>query len=77
MTTVVLQHVSYLGRNLGFFKKCIFSKIAANFPELRRRHMFTDTNRNIIKNRVEKRKWNKFCQKITVSDSNRNFKNIF
>ena len=48
MVTVVSQHV----RHLGFFKKFILHKTAANFTEISRKHVFVASNRNIIKNRV-------------------------
>ena len=41
---------------LGFFKIFIFSKTAANFLEISRKRVFTASNRNIIKIRVEKKK---------------------
>ena len=66
MATVVSQHGRHLGRHLGFFKNFIFSKIAANFLENNRKHVFTASSRNIVKNRVEK-KTGKFCQKVTVN----------
>ena len=50
MATVVSQHV----RHLGFFKHFIFSKNAANFLEISRKHVFAASNRNKIKNRVKK-----------------------
>ena len=51
MATINSQHV----RHLRFFKNFIFSKNAANFLEISRKHMFTASNTNIIKNRVGKR----------------------
>ena len=56
MVTVVSQHVRHLGRHLGFFKNFIFSKTSANFLKISRKHVFTATNSNVIKNRVEKEK---------------------
>ena len=50
MATVVSQHVRHFGRHLGFFKKFILLKIAANFTEINRKHVFAASNRNIIKN---------------------------
>ena len=52
MATAVSQHV----RHLGFFKTFIFSKTVANFLKISRKHVFTASNSNIIKNRVEKKK---------------------
>ena len=54
MATVVLQHVRHLGRRLGLFKSFIFSKTAPNFLEISRKHVFAASNRNMIKNRVER-----------------------
>ena len=54
MATVVSQHVCHLGRHLGFFKKFIFNKKAANILERSRKHVLTASNTNIINNRVEK-----------------------
>ena len=51
MTTVVLQHVHHIGRHLGFFKIFILRKIAANFTEISRKHVFAASNRKRIKNR--------------------------
>ena len=47
-------------------KTFIFSKNAANFLKISRKHVFTASNMNVIKNRVEKRNRNKFCQKTAV-----------
>ena len=55
MATVVSQHVRNLGRHLGFFKKFIFRKIATNFTEISRKHVFLASNRKIIENRVKKK----------------------
>ena len=41
MATVVSQYVRYIGRHLGFFKIFILRKIAANFTEIGRKHVFT------------------------------------
>ena len=51
MATIISQHVHHL----GFFKHIIFSKNAANFLEVSKKYVFTASNANIIKNRVEKR----------------------
>ena len=56
MATVVSQHVRHLGRRLGFFKTFILPITTANFLEISRKHVFAASNRNIIKNRVEKKK---------------------
>ena len=56
MATVVSQHVPHLDRHRKFFKKNIFGKIAANFLEISRKHVFTASNRNIVKNTVRKKK---------------------
>ena len=56
MATIILQHVHHLGRHLGVFKNFIFSKNAANFLKISRKHVFRASNMNIIKNRVEKQK---------------------
>ena len=42
MATVVSQHVRHLGYHLKFFKTIIFSKIAANFLEFKRKHVIRD-----------------------------------
>ena len=55
MATVV-SHVRHLGHHLAFFKKIILRKTAANFTEISRKHVFAALNRNIIENRVEKKK---------------------
>ena len=44
MVTVVSQHV-FLCRYLGFFKTFILRKVAANFPEISRKHVFTASNK--------------------------------
>ena len=62
MATVISQHI-FLP---GFFKNLIFNKNAANFFEISRKHVFTASNRNIIKNRVEKKEIKKNYQKLTV-----------
>ena len=56
MATVVSQHVRHIGRLLGFFDNFILFKIAANITEISRKHLCAASNRNIIKNRVEKEK---------------------
>ena len=67
MATDVLQHVrGAILAAIGFFSEFIFSIIAANFLEICRKHVFTASDRNIIKKRVKKRNKNKFCQKVTV-----------
>ena len=53
--TSVSQHVCHLGRHLGFFKNFILGKTAAIFLEMSRKHVFT-TSKNIIKNKMEKKK---------------------
>ena len=55
MATVISQHVHHLGCHLGFLKNIILSKNAANFLKISRKHVFTASKWNIIKNRVEKR----------------------
>ena len=55
MATVVSIHVRHFGLNLGFFKNFILRKIAANFTEISRKHVFPASNRSIIANRVEKK----------------------
>ena len=62
MATAFSQHIHHFGRHLGFFKKCFFAysftfnfnKNAAIFLEIGKKHVFRATNRNIIKNNVEK-----------------------
>ena len=54
METAVLQHFCHLGRHLEFIKNFIFYKNAANFIQISRKHMFTASDTNMIKNRVEK-----------------------
>ena len=60
MATVVSQHFRHLGRlfgrHLGFFKKFILRKTAANFSEINRKYVFAASNRKITKNRVQKKK---------------------
>ena len=63
MATAVLQHVRHLGRHLGFFQNLIFSKTVANFLEISRKHVLTVSNRNITKNRVEKKKLQQILSK--------------
>ena len=45
-----------IGRHLKFFKNFYFSKNAANFLEISRKHVSTASIKNIGKNRVEKKK---------------------
>ena len=52
MPTVVLQHIHHLGHHLGFFNNFNLRKIAENFTEIRRKHVFAASNKNIIKNKV-------------------------
>ena len=52
MATGVSQHVGNLVRHLRLFKKFIFCKTEANFTEISRKHVFTGSNRNAIKNIV-------------------------
>ena len=52
MATAISQHV----RHLEFSKISISAETAANFLEIRKKYVFTASNRNIIKNRVEKKK---------------------
>ena len=56
MATVVSQHVRHLSHHLylGIFKN-FFSKTAANVLEISRKHVFTASNRNIFRTRVEKK----------------------
>ena len=63
MATAVSQYVCHLGRHLGFFKNCIFNKTAAIFLEISRKPVFTASNSNIIKYRVEKKKLEHFFPK--------------
>ena len=56
MATVVSQHVRHFGRHLGFFKTLILRKIAANFTEISRKHVFPASNRNIV--RIESKRRN-------------------
>ena len=49
MATVISQHVRHIGRQyLGFFKNYILHKMAANFTEISRKHVFAASNRNLI-----------------------------
>ena len=76
MATVVSQHVYHFGCHLGFFKNVIFSRIAGNFLEYGSKHVFTASS--IIKNRVEGKNWDKFCQKnYRFFNSNINLHNEF
>ena len=61
---------SDLGRILGFFQHFIFSK---TLMEMIRKHVFTASNKNTIKNRVERRNENKCCENVTVSFFNLSF----
>ena len=71
MATVVSQHVRYLGGHLGLYKKFYFSKIVASVFEISKKHVLTDSNRNVIKNRVEKKKVEQnFVEKLHFSYSN-------
>ena len=63
MATFVSQHV----RHIGFFNNFIFSKNAANFLEVSRKHVFTASNTNIIKNKVEKEIKTNFAKKLQFS----------
>ena len=45
MAMVVSQNVCHIGYHLGFFKLFILRKIAANFPEISRKHVFAVSNR--------------------------------
>ena len=63
MATVVSQHVRHFGCHLRIFKYYIFSKIATNFLEISRKHIFTASNGNIIKNKVEKKKLEQILSK--------------
>ena len=49
MATVISQYV----RHLGFLKKFISGKIATNFTEISRKHVFAASNRNVIKNNLK------------------------
>ena len=63
MATVFSTHFRHLGRHLGFFKKIILLKTAENFLEIGRKHMSLASNRNKIKNRVEKKKLEQILSK--------------
>ena len=52
MAIAISQPVRHIGRHLGFFENFILRKIAANFTEIGRKHVFAASNRNMIKNRV-------------------------
>ena len=52
MVTVISQHGRHFGCLLEFFKNFILHKIAANFNENNRKHVFPASNRNINENRV-------------------------
>ena len=64
MATVISQKVRDIGRHIGFFKIFILHKIAANFTEISRKHVFVASNRKIIKNRVLKKKLEQIFSKI-------------
>ena len=49
---------------LDFSKIFILRKIAANFTEISRKHVFAASNRSIIKNRVKKKKLEQVFSKI-------------
>ena len=49
MATVDSQNVRHLGRHLGFFKKFLLRKTAANFTEISRKHMFAASDMILIK----------------------------
>ena len=66
MATVLLQHVRHFGRHLGFFKSFILRKIAANFTEISKKNVFPALNRNIIENRVKRKKLEQIFPKFTV-----------
>ena len=59
MATVV-SHVY----QLGLFKNFILRKTAINFTEISRKNVFSALNRNIIKNRVQKKKLEQIFPKI-------------
>ena len=59
MATTISQHVHHV----RFFKNFIFSKTAANFLKIIRKHVPTASNMNIIKNRVEKNKLEQILSK--------------
>ena len=48
MATVVLKHIHHFDHHLEFFKNFILCKIAANFIEINRKHVFPASDRNII-----------------------------
>ena len=52
METAVSQH----SRHLGFFENVILNIFEANFLEISRKHVFTSSNRIIIKSSVGKKK---------------------
>ena len=62
-----------LDRHLGFLKNFIFSKKAANFLGISRKHMFTASNTNIIKNKMKKK--TNFAKKLQFLFSNFNLQN--
>ena len=49
-----------------YFWKLIFCKIAATFLEISRKHVFTASDRIIVKNRVKKEKLKQILLKINV-----------
>ena len=64
MATVVSQLVHHLSRHLGFFKKFILRKTAANFTDINRKHVFASPTRNTVKNRVKKMKLQEMLSKL-------------
>ena len=64
MATVVSQHVRHLGYHQGFFKIFILRKTAANFTKISRKRVFAASNKNIIEDRVEKKKLEQILPKI-------------
>ena len=47
---VVSQHVRHIGRHLGFFENFILRKIAVNFTEISRKHVFAASNKEVRTN---------------------------
>ena len=64
IATVVSQHVCHLSHHLGFFNNFILYKIAADFTEFSRKYEFAASNRNIIENKVKKKKLEQVFPKI-------------
>ena len=56
MATVISKSLAAI---LDFFIKFILRKTAANCTEISRKHVFAASKRNIMKNRVEKKKFNR------------------